>query len=475
MHPQEYPDQSEPPTVPPTPTTQPIPPPPSLHPEIPIVALPTKHSRKKLIIIVAVIGLIVSGIVVYGWYNTATTEKAKDLTAQISDIDLSSLGSAYDSYRVAGVTDFSADKKDATLQAFTSLSRGFALSPKFFADNSAVLIGLGIARGSLDHSSQFEGYRNGLYLLATNYLDTVPDGIVDEYFVSAATNESTTPTVLAKYTDPVLTSDLKTILQSSDLRQEVTKNLGLSNNMVLATFTPLVMNFETNSVEQDTFGNEHYMFGAHPKMWVESAGDIVYLIMTKNYAEDFIANPSGDERHTVLHEIVHTQHAFMRGDLGRSVEERRAELFSSDLSAYYDAKQLFIYTEIFSGFSPLAALQTYAIDSDSFYIQLYSKLGIEGANAFVTSSPSAFLSEPSTAVKKVQDTFDGMDGVIKVAIQQGSSDQTTMNDRMRVRSDTLLSILQSKQEVIDDLTNNLADTYGMPSAAAAMKQYIQTR
>jgi hypothetical protein len=375
---------------------------------------------------------------------------------------------------LAGITGLSADKKSATLQAFTSLSSGFELSPKFFTDESAVLIGLGISRGSLDHASQFEGYRNGLYLLATNYLDTVPDGIVDEYFVSPKTNESTTPTVLAKYTDPVLTSDLKAILQSGDLHQEVTKNLGLSSNTALATFTPLVMNFETNSVEQGAFGNEHYMFGAHPKMWVESAGDIVYLIMTKNYAEDFIANPSGDERHTVLHEIIHTQHAFIRGDIGRSIEERRAELFSGDLSAYYDAKQLFIYTEVFSGFSPLAALQTQAIDSDSFYIQLYSKLGIEGANAFVTSSPSAFLSEPSTAVKKVQDTFGGMDGVIKIAIRQGSSDPTTMNDRMRVRSDKLLSILQSKQAVIDDLTNNLADAYGMPSAAVAMKQYIQT-
>jgi hypothetical protein len=208
-------------------------------------------------------------------------------------------------------------------------------------------------------------------------------------------------------------------------------------------------------------------------MWVESVGDTTYLILTKNYAEDFIANPSGKERHSVLHEMVHAQHAFIRGDLGRSVEERRAELFSGDLSAYYDAKQLFVYTEIFSGYSPLSDLQAHSIDSDDFYIQLYANLGVDGANAFITSNPSAFLSDPSTAVKKAQDAFGGMDAVIKIAIQKGSLDQAAMNDRMRVRSEKLLSIFKSKQAVIDDLTDNLADTYGMPSAADAMKRYVQ--
>lgn len=448
-------------------------------PEMPIAVQPITHTHKKLlVIIVIVVGVIIGGFAVYARLNSTITKEAQNTPAQystVSDVDLSSLGSAYDNYRSAGVADFSVDKKTATLQAFTSLSHGFSLSPKFFEDSSAVLIGLGIAHGSLDHTSQSEGYRNGLYLLSTNYLSSVPDGIVDEYFVSPATNESTTPAVLAQYTDQAVSAQLNAVLQSNDLNSEIIKNLRLPSNARLAAFTPLVMNFETNSAEQDAFGDKHYMFGAHPKMWVESVGDTVYLIMTKNYAEDFIANPSGDGRHTVLHEIIHTQHVFVRGDLGRSIEERRAELFSGDLSAYYDAKQLFIYTDVFSGFSPLQDLQTHAIDSDSFYTQLYSKLGVEGANAFVTSNPSAFLSEPSTAVKKVQEAFGGMDAAIKIAIQKGSPDSAAMNDRIRARSDKLLSILKSKQAVIDDLTNNLADVYGMPSAADVMKQYIQTR
>ncbi len=391
-----------------------------------------------------------------------------------NNVDVSSLGNAYDSYARAGVKDFSSDKKQATLAAFQSLSSGFGLPPAFFQDKTTVLIALGIARGSLDHAAQTDGYRNAFYLLSADQLNAVPSGMTDEYFVAPKTSDAQVPGVLAKYTDRADTTRLKGIMQSSGVEADVAKNLGLSDASALASYTPLVLNFKTGSDTQKKFGTENYMFGASPKMWVESTSTATYLVMTKDYGEAFMNAPTGDERHTVIHELVHTQHAFVRGELGHAIEERRAELFSGDKSAYYDAKQLFIYTQVFSGFSPLDLMRKYSTNSNDFYVGLYSALGVDGANAFVVSTPSVFLIQPSTAVKKAQAAFGGMDSVIKVAIKLGSTDQTAMTARIKARADTLLGVFGTKQKTIDDLTNNLDQVYGMPTAAQTMKQYITT-
>lgn len=443
---------------------------------------PGKTSRKRLAIIttaVLILLLSVTTALFILWpkpkivtRNVPKNDSARGISSPA--IDVSSLGSAYDSYAAAGLKDLSPDKKAATLDAFRSLSNGFVIAPGFFKDKSTALIGLGIARGSLDHPLNLDGYRNALYLLASNYLDTVPPGITDEYFVSPKNSDLDIPKVFAKYTDQAATDQLKGIMKSSGVEAEAAHNLGIDGTSALAGYTPLVMNFATGSSAQQQFAKEHYMFGANPTMWVEATSTTKYLIMTKDYGTSFIANPSGSERHTVIHELIHTQNAFVRGDLGHAIEERRAELFSGDLSAYYDTKQLFIYTSVFSGFNPIDLLQKSSTDSDNFYIGLYKAMGVEGANAFIVSTPNGFLTQPSSAVNKAQAAFGGMDAVMKVALKLGQTDPLAMTSRLETRNNKLLSVFKTKQKVIDDLNNSLASTYRMPTAAAEMKAYINS-
>ncbi len=450
-------------------------------PETPQHTAVNRLSHKKLLIISGIVAIfLLAGVAALILLRGNSAVSPGSLTqAEVNGhthaaIDTSSIGNTYDSYAGAGVADFSADKKQATLAALQSLSSRFGLAQTSFQDKATALIALGIARGSLDHPAQADGYHNALYLLFADQLTAVPSGITDEYFVAPKTSDTQVPTVLAEYTDQADTAQLKGVMQSSGVEAEAAKNLGLSGVSALAPYTPLVMNFTTGSSAQTKFGAENYMFGANPKMWVQSTSTTTYLVMTKDYGEAFLRAPSGDERSTVIHELIHTQHAFVRGDLGHAIEERRAELFSGDKSAYFDTKQLFTYTQVLSGFSPLDLMREHGTNSDDFYLGLYSALGVDGANAFVVSAPNVFLIQPSTAVQKAQSAFGGMDGVIKVAIKIGSADKTAMAARMKARTETLLKVFGTKQQVLDDLSNSLDQTYNMPTAAQAMENYIKT-
>lgn len=214
------------------------------------------------------------------------------------------------------------------------------------------------------------------------------------------------------------------------------------------------------------------MFGAMPTMWVQSVDDTVYLVATKDYAQDFISQPFGDVRYSVIHELVHTQKPFIVGDLGRNIEERRAELLSGDKSAYYDAKQLFIYLRVFSGSDFLSLLNDNPTDSASFILNTYRILGVDGGNALITSAPGAFLIKPSGAVIETQKVFGGADGAIQAAISIGDKDGQSMSERMNERYGKLISVFKSKTEVLEDLDDNLGRAYKMPSAASQMKSYI---
>ena len=191
--------------------------------------------------------------------------------------------------------------------------------------------------------------------------------------------------------------------------------------------------------------------------------------MTKEYAESFIKDPNGSERSTIVHELVHSYNPFNRGELGRSVEERRAELLSGDKSAYYDAKQMFIYLEVFSGYDATRLLETTASKPLDFYTTLYKDLGVKLANNIVASWPSVFLSDSQSASIDVNRSIGGYDNIIKQAVVIGDSNKPSRDKRMADRYQKLLSVFKTRDRVMEDLNNNLAENYKMPTAAKLMK------
>lgn len=434
----------------------------------------TSSSKKKIILMssMVIILILLSFAIFILVKNTLTHTTSTPLPTNQevgSTINSSSLASAYDSFSSAGVVGFSHDKKAHTLDAFEKLSKGFELDKSYMDNTPLTLVLLGVSRGFLDHPDQMEGYRNTLYLALNNYMLSVPRDIDDQFFISPEKINKKIPEILKKYTDQSLTQQFSDVMQTSGVEEEAQKSLGLSK---LNPYTPLVMNFDQGSQGQQQMRDEAQMLGVMPKMWVWYANNQMFLVTTRDYGQDFIHSPNGSSRHSVIHELIHTQNNFLIGELGRSVEERRAEFFSGDNGSYYDAKQMFIYSYVFSGFSPLNTMEKYSTDNTSFYLALYANLGIEGANAFIASAPNAFLQEPSGAIKKSQETFGGMDGVIKIALLIGSKDKVAMEQRTSERYQKLKSILTHKQKVIDDLKNNLSQAYNMPTASKAMLDYI---
>lgn len=444
---------------------------------------PEKPSNKRLLIIVtALLSIVLLGTIIGGiYFLTRSTSKQPSLPIASNSakqtktsIDTSSLSSAYDDFYKSGVKEFTPGMKQKTLDGVKKLTTGFSIKSDFFKDTPSSLIALGIARLYTDDLSHEVGYRNQMYLLASTSITELPSGITDEYFTADKQTDTDTLNIFSKYTDTDTTKRFNDALSSSGVSAEVSKNLGLASTTDLTPYTAIVMNFDSGSDQQKTFAKEHYMFGADPRMWVEGVGSKAYILLPKNYAQGFIDNPQGNERSVISHELVHTQNAFVRGGLGRSIEERRAEYFSGDHSAYFDAKQLFIYTEVFSGVSLNDLLKQHPVDPAGFYTSMYAKLGLVAADKITTSMPSAFLGQPSTAVKNTVALDDNMNGAIQAVITLGKKDQATMDKRMADRVAFLLTVFKTKQKILSDIDNNLSQNYGMPAAAKEMTDYINS-
>ena len=247
----------------------------------------------------------------------------------------------------------------------------------------------------------------------------------------------------------------------------------LSSVKDIAPYTIIAMNFDATSSDQEDFAREHYMYGSQPKMWVESIDNNIYILMANDYAQSFVDNPHGDERNSVIHEFIHAQHPFVMGDLSRAAEERRAELFSGDLSSYYDAKQFFIYAQVLSGVDLLNMLERHADNPDSFYLELYTTFGIEAGNQFITSLPSNFTYDPSEPVEATIKLTGGMDGFMVAMADYGKKDQAALDARIKQRVEKLRTVFPTKDRILEDLTVNLGSAYKMPSAAAIIADYVQ--
>ncbi len=441
---------------------------------------PFFSSKKQKILVVAffvvgtIIALVLAIIIIlqHTVWKPAARNTMLSNASSANNVSVASLEEAYSSLYENGVKDFEPGKKQQTITAFKDLAGGFTIDETFYQDKANVLIGLGIAYLYASDTANKDAYRNELYLLTAPYLSSLPSGISDQYFQTDQTSDEAILKIFDKYTDKVLTKQLSDTITTSGVTQEAAANLKLGDASKLASYHIVALDFDNASDRQKEFAKEHYMFGAQPKMWVESVGSDVYIFFAKNYAQEFIKDPNGSQRSSVIHEFIHAQHPFNRGDLGRTIEERRAENFSGDKSSYYDAKQLFIYSDVFSGISMLGMLNQTPTDPASFYLNLYSKYGVSGANHIVASWPNVYLGDPSEAVKKVNALSGGLNGAIEASIAVGQKNQTAMNQRMKTRVDKLMEVFKAKEKVLQDLENNLGENYRMPAAAAKMKDYI---
>jgi hypothetical protein len=436
------------------------------------------NSRKWLYIgIASALGtaLVIVGIVFYALRtedkpvsnnNSPTTSVSPGNTSPVP-INISK---AYDDATKAGVKEFSANKKNSVLAAYQTLTAGFSFK-NTNASPVKQLVVLGIAYQYSVDPVHKDALRSLMYLAYIDDVKSLPSGIDDKTFRANTQTDDQTVAVLKKYEDSALSTKVQTAIASSQLESEVKTNLGLATSANITQYTNIAMNFNAISPGQQTFAKEHYMYGATPKMWVESFGNHAYVMMAKDYATSFAANPNGSARSTVIHEFTHGQSPFVIGDLGRNIEERRAEYFSGDKSAYYDAKQLFIYTQVFSGVDILKLLSDNALNPYQYYVSLYKQFGITTSNKLIASRPVAYLSQASGAVTSVEQYTGGSNGYIQDMISSGSKDANAMKSRIAARHQKLLSVLKTKDAVKKDLTNNLSGSYKMPAAATEMLKY----
>lgn len=439
---------------------------------------PKLYKNKKIIVTLVVLLLLIGAFFLVKHFSSinntptksvVTTKKEADNSS--NNIAASSLHEIYEYAFSAGIKEFTKDKEGATIEAYNKLTKDFALDSGFDTDKSLKLASLAIARSFVNKPDQYTGHRSAMYSVFIDYLKKVPDDVEDKYFVPKDAN-SKIETALRANSNKELTQKFKDKIKASGVEKEAEKSLKADK---LKPYEVLVTNFDQGSEQQKNFSKVNYMFGALPKMWVQKLNNTVYLVATQNYAQNFIDQTTGNVKNTVIHELVHTQQPFIIGDVGRNIEERRAELLSGDKSAYYDTKQLFIYVEVFSGHDLLSSITNRPLDNLPFLLNAYKLLGLDGGNALVTSAPSAFLSEPSTAVSETQKTFGGPDKVIQEAIKVGEQNKQEMTNRMESRYNKLLSVLKTKEKVISDLDNNLGDAYRMPSASLLMKNLISKK
>ena len=75
---------------------------------------------------------------------------------------------------------------------------------------------------------------------------------------------------------------------------------------------------------------------------------------------------------------------------------------------------------------------------------------------------------------KIVDQSQGLDRAIQESIRIGRKNPSAMHARIRQRYDKLMKIFGTRQRLAEDLQNNLADAYRMPTAAKIMTNDISS-
>lgn len=447
--------------------------------QLPSVELttPNKATRKTLLVAVAGIGsvvIILTAFCITWFILTASKPLTKENTQPSATSDRPAPHSANFEQAYARVSAkytipaFANSEKTKLLSAYDELSDGFVLTTSALDDDTTVLHALGIASLYSKDSGNKDRYRTELYLLLTAKLTALPSGISDSLF--EGTDPQKAITVLKKYQDESLSKQVEQSPTVQTVLNTTVTQLKLSSKADLSPYTIIAFDFENTDPQFSELTKEHSLYGARPRMWAEELGGTIYIMMFKSYAKDVINGIPG----SLPHEFIHGQSAFVRGEAGRMIEERRAELFSGDRSAYYDAKQLVIYLNVFAGIDIYSFLQANPTDSAKLYAMLYKELGVSGTNALVFSWPTVYGGSDSKALESIY-KLNNQDVALKQALAIGKKNPQALDTRVKQRYDKLLSVLGSKDKVVSDLTDNLDQTYRMPTAASYMINYTKSR
>lgn len=442
----------------------------------PTTITPVRMPRKKIkILLVAIgagavlIGSITAFVLIRHMGQTTPAPTVQDDTPATVVKTPENLSTAYDTFAESGVKEFTNTQKDAVLQMYSELSSGFVFttSKNFLDDTATQLHALGIAYLAYLHPEKKTLYRDELYLLAMPYLETLPTGIVDTTFVSAGSSDEATAELLLSYRDNDLSTRVEQAAQFQTALTTAVKALKIADTQHLSSYKIVAYNFTTDDAQFTALTKKYNLYGARPMMWVEGINDTAYIMMMKDYAQDVIDG----KKNSLTHEFIHTQQPFVRGETGRVVEERRAEYFSGDTSAYFDAKQAFIYMNVLGNVDGLSLLDTYPTDAGSFFTTIYAQLGVTGGNALAFSWPSAFLGNAAGALRTVADE-NNLDVVMQQALAVGRRDQTALNSRFQQRFEKLKNTLGSKEKAIQHI-ESIGEMYALPTAQSEFVRYLK--
>lgn len=448
-----------------TPQAPPPPPPPEA-----VVHPAGSSSSKKPIIIVAIAVLVLALIGGGAWLFIQSRKKPVVVQTTPTPTAIPSasndISSAYDRIASYNIDDFSPSNKQKLVDKYNDLAQDFELEPNSF-DNTTTLLALGVASLYDKDPTNKDRYRTELYLLLSWHLKSLPSGITDDTF-EPPSNSADGLKTLQSFKDDNLTQQVNSSMGLQKALDNAVSALKLKSRTDLSPYEIIAFNFDTDDKKFDELTAKYPLFGAKPKMWTASFDGKEYIMMFKSYAQDVI----DDKPNSLAHEFIHAQSAFVEGETGRMVEERRAELFSGDKSSYFDAKQLFIYAGVLSGTDFLDLLQQHPTSSADFYAEVYKKIGVTGTNALAFSWPNAYAGATSKAFQAIYQ-LDLQDVVMKETIKIGQKDSGGLKDRTESRYQTLMKAFgNDKSRVINDLKDNLGGSYGMPTAAQYMIDFV---
>ncbi len=443
--------------------------PPPSPPEV-VVHPAGSSSSKKPIIIVAIAVLVLVLIGGGAWFLIQSHKKPAVVQPTPTPATISSasndISSAYDRITSYNIDDFSAGNKQKLVDKYNDLTHDFELEPNSF-DDTTTLLALGVASLYDKDPTNKDRYRTELYLLLSWHLKSLPSGITDDTFEPSGNSVNTLKT-LQSFKDDNLTQRVMSSMGLQKALNNAVSVLKLKSQTDLSPYEIIAYNFDTDDKKFDELTAKYPLFGAEPKMWTASLDGKEYIMMFKSYAQEVI----DDQPNSLAHEFIHAQSAFVEGETGRMVEERRAELFSGNKSAYFDAKQLFIYAGVLSGTDFLDLLRQHPTSSADFCAEVYKKIGVAGTNALAFSWPNAYAGTSSKAMQTIY-RLDLQDVLMKETLKIGQKDSAGLKDRVESRYQTLMKVFgNDKSRVIDDLKNNLGGSYGMPTASQYMIDFV---
>lgn len=401
--------------------------------------------------------------------KTTETQKIK------STVNRQALDDTFAYYKDAGIKEFNTADKTKVLDKVEKLTNNFKILPAFFDDKLNNLFALSTAYSSLQGKSNDKYFRASMYLLMRDNLTERPEDIVEDSRVELKSDDRDKKSidVIKKYTDTELTSKLNEAVKDRGVYKSTAKSISLDNTDMFKDVNIVALNFAQSDFKD--FSKEHYMYGSNPAMWAEELDGKQYVMSTKNYAEDYISKNEEAITLGIQRMLIHTTSSFVRGEYGRTIEQRRADLFTGNKTDEYDIRQFFIYLNVFSGYDLLEDLKTYPTSPEDFYLKLYKDFGIQTASKIIAVSPGFY--DGNTAISTYDDArmaFGGYDGALEGAIKIGQKNEPAMKARMLKRSQKLYSIFKTKADIIEDLRYSMGRRYNMSNSAKFMEDYINT-